>query len=443
MFFGTSSCSDDAVNDGESLWGIRLSTGDKVWHFDAHAPGRYPSRHWDDDFGASPNLLPDGLVGCGGKDGWYYALDRETGALEWSTRAGQAGHITAGFAVGGMIGSAATGMVNGEPAIFATTAISTPLRAPMDETPFDIDPTLADDPGRMMSIHAMRASDGAILWRSPFVRASYGAASYAAGVVFVPSTFDFSVKALDANTGVLLWASPLPGAPSATPVPIGSRLIGGAGTRTTDVEYNVGAGALDASSGRRHWRPPRGSTASGSPAKTRSNSSGLAEKSRRCPACAWADRPQSGWNVKHGAGGGRQELGCRLHVIGSRPRVPDRCPMPPQHHRASRSRCPARPPPTARSPMSCWTSSNGAARDRAPIGVPPQHLVAVPPQRRRAAAVDEVGDEGVVLPHAPSGARVRDRQGRQIEHMRAVRLGVVVAGQRGARLEEFESLEPT
>jgi outer membrane protein assembly factor BamB len=250
LFFGTSSCSDDLVDEGESLWGIRLSTGDKVWHFDAHHPSRYPSRHWDDDFGASPNLLPDGLVGIGGKDGWYYARHRLTGEYAWQQHAGQAGHITAGFAVGGMIGSAATGLVNGEPAIFATTAISTPLRAPIDERPGDIDPALVEDPGRMMSLHAMRASDGKILWRSPFVRASYGAPSFAGGVVLVPSTFDFTLKAIDADTGLLLWESPLLGAPSSTPVPVGRMVVIGAGTRTTDVEYKTfGAGALDALSG--------------------------------------------------------------------------------------------------------------------------------------------------------------------------------------------------
>ena len=111
----------------------------------------------------------------------------------------------------------------------------------------------------MMSVHAIRAYDGAILWRSPFVRASYGAASYANGVVFVPSTFDFSVKALDADSGVLLWASPLLGAPSSTPVPLSDFMVIGTGTRTTDVEYKTfGAGALDAVAGPSPLAPASG-----------------------------------------------------------------------------------------------------------------------------------------------------------------------------------------
>jgi polyvinyl alcohol dehydrogenase (cytochrome) len=242
VFFGTSSCSIDGVTTGESMWAIRLSTGALVWKY---SPPRQSTR-WDDDFGASPNLLPLGLVGEGSKDGTYYALDRRTGKLKWSTQAGEPGHVTTDFAIGGMIGTAAIGTVAGEAAVFATTAISTPLRAPMDETPFDVDPTLADDPGRMFSIHAIRVRDGKILWRSPLSRASYGAASFVDGIVFVPSTFDFSVKALDADTGLPLWESPVVGAPSAAPIPVGDNLIMAAGTRTTDVEYKTfGADPLD------------------------------------------------------------------------------------------------------------------------------------------------------------------------------------------------------
>ena len=249
VFFGTSSCSVDNVTAGESLWGVRLSTGALVWKFQPHEPP-FPSRRWDDDFGASPNLLPFGLVGNGGKDGWYYALDRITGQLRWATHAGQAGHLTSGFAVGGMIGSAAVGLTKGEPTIFATTAISTPLRAPLDETPLDLDPTLVDDPQRMLSLHAIRVRDGKLLWRSLLPRASYGAATYANGVVLVPSTFDFSVNAIDAENGLPLWAAPVIGAPSSAAVILGPSVVIGAGTRTTDIEYKAfGADALTTLSG--------------------------------------------------------------------------------------------------------------------------------------------------------------------------------------------------
>jgi outer membrane protein assembly factor BamB len=98
----------------------------------------------------------------------------------------------------------------------------------------------------MLSLHAIRVRDGKLLWRSPFIRASYGAPTFANGVVLVPSTFDFTIKAIDAENGLLLWASPIVGAPSSAPVPIGNNVIVGAGTRTTDLEYKaLGSSALD------------------------------------------------------------------------------------------------------------------------------------------------------------------------------------------------------
>jgi polyvinyl alcohol dehydrogenase (cytochrome) len=241
VFFGTSSCSVDGDHAGESLYGIHLDTGAPAWVFHAHygPTATEPSERWDDDFGASPNLLPFGMVGDGSKDGWYYALDRVTGKLRWATHAAESGHVVVDFAVGGMIGSAATGTVRGEPAIFATSAISTPLRAPFDETPGDIDPGLLTDPGRLFSIHAIRVRDGKILWRSPLSRQSYGAASFSNGVVLVPSTFSSTINAIDADTGVLLTAIPVIGPSSSTPVVVGSSLVVGAGTSSTDVEYKT------------------------------------------------------------------------------------------------------------------------------------------------------------------------------------------------------------
>jgi outer membrane protein assembly factor BamB len=89
-------------------------------------------------------------------------------------------------------------------------------------------------------------SDGALLWRSPLARASYGAPTYANGVVLVPATFDFALEAYDAATGVLLATFPLAGAPSSAPAIVGDHVFVGAGTRTTDAEFKAfGGGALD------------------------------------------------------------------------------------------------------------------------------------------------------------------------------------------------------
>jgi len=239
VFFGTGSCRTTGVGE-ESVYAVGLDDGGLVW---SHAAPRPDGRRYDDDFGASSNLLPGGLIGIGGKDGWYYRFRRSPGpgepALVGSTHAGQAGHASQGFAIGGMIGSAATGEVAGEPAVFATTAIGTPVGEPYDTPEFGPDATLADDPGRMLSLHAISAVDGRVLWRAPLARPSYGSASYVNGVVLFASTFDFSAKAFDADTGLLLWESPLPGPPSSTPVALGDSVYIGVGTRTTDAEYKL------------------------------------------------------------------------------------------------------------------------------------------------------------------------------------------------------------
>ncbi|MEY2464890.1 MAG: hypothetical protein QOH64_3028 [Acidimicrobiaceae bacterium] len=245
-FFGTGSCSVDGVTTGESMWAVDLRSGAMQWVF--HPPR--DSTRYDDDFGASANVLPGGLVGNGSKDGWYYAVAEQpaadgSAALAWSTHVGESGHATTDFAVGGVIGTPAVGKVGADDAIFVTTAISTPIKGPFDDG-FSLDSTLLEDPSRLLSLSALRASDGALLWRSPLARQSYGAPTYANGVVLVPSTFDFSLQAYDASTGVLLATIPVGGAPSSAPAIVGDRVFIGAGTRTTDVEFKAfGGGALD------------------------------------------------------------------------------------------------------------------------------------------------------------------------------------------------------
>jgi polyvinyl alcohol dehydrogenase (cytochrome) len=245
-FVGTGSCSHDGVTAGESLWATDLATGELRWVF--HPPR--PSTRLDDDFGASPNLLPGGLVGNGGKDGWYYALVEQPvsgggAALAWATHVGESGHLTEDFAIGGIIGTPAVGTVQGEPAIFITTAISTPIASPVDTDP-SLDVTLLTDPARLLSLSALRASDGAVLWRSVLPRQSYGAPTFANGVVLVPSTFSFQLLAIDASNGSPMAALPLIGAPSSAPTVVGDQVFIGTGTRTTDLEFKaLGEGVLD------------------------------------------------------------------------------------------------------------------------------------------------------------------------------------------------------
>jgi outer membrane protein assembly factor BamB len=226
VVFGTSNCGNpDPTHveaESEGVYALRAATGALVWEFHPR-----PYNDDDDDYGASANLLPGGLVGNGGKDGRYYAFDRLTGTRPWTSHPAQSGHVNAQFAIGGIIGTPAVGEVNGEPAIFLSSALSTPIGDPNTMTP---DPTLAEDPQRMLSLHAISAVDGRILWRSAVARPSFGAPTYANGIVFVPGTVSFSLQAYNANDGTLLAAQPLTGAPSSSPTIVGDAIFIGTGT---------------------------------------------------------------------------------------------------------------------------------------------------------------------------------------------------------------------
>jgi outer membrane protein assembly factor BamB len=244
VFFGTGSCGTEGVEVGEDAFAVDLRTGALAWHFDTPRV----NEDWDDDYGASPNLLPGGRVGFGSKDGSYYALDRSDGDVAWVAHVGQSGHLTDGFAVGGIIGTPAVGLVGGRPAVFTTTALSTPIAEPLDEGHPDawIDTTLAEDPGRLLSLSAVDAATGRVLWRSPLARQSYGAPTYADGVVLVPSTFSAELLAFHADTGLLLSAMPVVGAPSSSPTVVGDTIYLGGGTRTSDLEFKAfGASAAE------------------------------------------------------------------------------------------------------------------------------------------------------------------------------------------------------
>jgi outer membrane protein assembly factor BamB len=134
-----------------------------------------------------------------------------------------------------MIGTPAVGEVNGEPAIFAAAAIQTPVGEPLDTPQRGVDRSLAEDPGRLLSLHAISARDGRVLWRSPVTRPSYGAPTYADGVVLVGATAGFSLEAFDADTGLALGSWPLDGPPSSAPAIVGDSVYLGTGTRFGDV----------------------------------------------------------------------------------------------------------------------------------------------------------------------------------------------------------------
>jgi outer membrane protein assembly factor BamB len=242
LVFGTGNCDHPTESAAahevgrEGMFGIDAKTGEMLWQF--HPRG---VQDVDDDFGASPNLLDGGrAVGEGGKDGWYYKLDIKTGKEIWRAHGGQSGHLQTGFAVGGFIGTTAVGLANGKPAIFGAIAISTPIANTLDDPGGPtLDASLLTDPTRLFFLVAIDAQSGKILWRSPFALPSYGAVTYANGVVLMADTVTFSLNAFDASTGVPLVVRPLPGPPSSAPVIVGDSIYVALGTSETDLEFKA------------------------------------------------------------------------------------------------------------------------------------------------------------------------------------------------------------
>jgi outer membrane protein assembly factor BamB len=198
---------------GESIFAVSLDTGTLVWRY---AP-RSPDNGLDLDFGATPNLLPTGTIGEGGKDGLYYRFNADGTLVSVPTK------VSTGSDIGGMIGSSALGQANGKPAVFASTAIPISTRDP--QTSFQ---DILSNPGLATGLHAIDATTGKKLWDAP-TGPAYGAAVYSGGVVFIPDTFTFTVQAFDANTGVPIWAFPMQGPPASPPAIAGNSIYLGSG----------------------------------------------------------------------------------------------------------------------------------------------------------------------------------------------------------------------
>ena len=242
VVFGTGNCDhpDESAKAGEvgreGIFAIDARTGEMRWQF--HPRG---AQDVDDDFGASPNILDNGkAVGEGGKDGWYYKLDMKTGKEIWRAHGGESGHVQTGFAVGGFIGTTAVGMANGKPAVFGAIAIATPIANTLDDPSGpQFDTTLLTDPTRLFSLVAIDEQTGKILWHAPLTAPSYGAVTYANGVVLMADTVTFSLDAFDANTGLPLAFRPIPGPPSSAPVLVGDSIYVAIGTSETDLEFKA------------------------------------------------------------------------------------------------------------------------------------------------------------------------------------------------------------
>jgi outer membrane protein assembly factor BamB len=184
VFFGTANCptAREGWNEfSEALIAIDANTGDAVWSFQPHDE----KNDRDADFAGAPNLFTTSsgraLVGLGNKDATYYAVDRDTGEIVWSTTATEDGFIRPNFASGGFIGPAAVG----DGVIVGATAV-----------------------GQCPCLHAIDADTGAIRWQQLAVEPSFAPTTIVGDLAFVAS-IDTLLRAVDLETGDMRWSHPL------------------------------------------------------------------------------------------------------------------------------------------------------------------------------------------------------------------------------------------
>ena len=262
--------------DNQGIFALDPVTGVRVWNFvepynqydnNANEPGA-----GDDDFGSSAIVahLPSGSVApsaCppddpkspsspttlvieGSKAGFAYGLCAANGGQVWSVQAAQPGQLSNDLigAMGGFLGSPSMGQANGRPTVFFTSAIPTPLsndgiREPGDGDtniascpglaqapllPACPDLTILDNPQRLVSLHAIDAATGHVVYQAPSLP-TYAASTYTNGVVFLPDSLAAGVAAFNADTGTPIWAFPLGAVPASAAAIAGQSIYLGTG----------------------------------------------------------------------------------------------------------------------------------------------------------------------------------------------------------------------
>jgi polyvinyl alcohol dehydrogenase (cytochrome) len=258
VVFGTGNCADQsaaiaghdfATNSG--IFALNATTGQRVWSF-FEPPNQYDtgqpseSATGDDDFGSSAAIVHNVVLAGGkrtslvieaSKSGYVYALDEQHGMQIWMDEPSQAGQLSPQLvgAIGGTIGALSIGQAAGKPAAFMTSAIPLPFAGPgldLGATPPSAtpDPSLATNPSRAVSLHAIDLATGAVIWQDALSAPSYAPTTYSGGVVFAPSTTAFGLTAYDANTGAPAWSVPLAAAASGGTSIVGPDVFLGTGT---------------------------------------------------------------------------------------------------------------------------------------------------------------------------------------------------------------------
>ncbi|HKQ08038.1 MAG TPA: PQQ-binding-like beta-propeller repeat protein [Blastocatellia bacterium] len=159
---------------GDSILAFNADNGTIAWQFKNTARNRDIENL---DFGASPVLFDvsgQPALAIGSKDGYCYAVRRDTGELLWSTRVTDASGDT------GIIASAAA--ANGK--IFFGARI-------------------ADGTGKIV---ALEQRLGQIVWEQPQAKPVTGAVAVANGLVFSGGA-DGLLRAYDAESGATVWSA--------------------------------------------------------------------------------------------------------------------------------------------------------------------------------------------------------------------------------------------
>jgi polyvinyl alcohol dehydrogenase (cytochrome) len=211
VFAGSANCTSSPEGWGkysEAIFAVDLQTGTPKWSYQPRGPSNL-----DFDFPGAPNLFEIGtqdVVGLGGKDGVYYALDRETGALIWKVTASKPRVQAKNFSTGGFIGAAAyaDGMVVGG------TAIDGPCPC----------------------LHGIDVKTGKLAWQQNAAAPTFAPSSIVNGVAFTGSTTDFTLRAVNAKTGDVLWSQQMAGGVAGGAVVSNDTVVAVAGIREPGVD---------------------------------------------------------------------------------------------------------------------------------------------------------------------------------------------------------------
>ncbi len=221
VVYGTADCNftnDEPYSD--AILALHITSGKLAWVY--RPPLSNLQCDWD--FGATANAGVDArgnsdFLGEGGKDGTYYSLDPETGALRWSTNV-----VFGGFS-GGFI---ATTAFDGQ-RVYGATAIG-------DYGRFESNGSQVCEPGNPRDVtiqnptdHAFNAQTGAVDWQADGF-ASFASTTVAGGMTFNGVALQSVVQVRDAASGRVIVQVKLPQANWGGIATVGDALVLGVGS---------------------------------------------------------------------------------------------------------------------------------------------------------------------------------------------------------------------